>query len=133
MRCMESVCSNIIDYLSSVGFKKWSRAYSRRRRYRMMTSNCAESVNSVFKDLRELPVATMLCSIGDVLQKWFYERSKVASTMKSHLTSLTENILHLEHEKSRRLLVDPISKIECQVTDGNQQFIVKLNVECCSW
>ena len=87
MRCMKSVCSNIRDYLSSVGFEKWSRAYSRRRRNRMMTSNCAESVNLVFKDLRELPVATMLCSIRDVLQKWFYERSKAASTMKNHLTS----------------------------------------------
>ncbi|KAA0066831.1 uncharacterized protein E5676_scaffold384G001840 [Cucumis melo var. makuwa] len=28
-----------------------------------------ESINSVFKDLRELPVATMLCSIRDVPQK----------------------------------------------------------------
>ncbi|KAA0054286.1 protein FAR-RED ELONGATED HYPOCOTYL 3-like [Cucumis melo var. makuwa] len=72
MRCMESVCSNIRDYLSSIGFEKWSRAYSRRQR--------------------------------DVLQKWFYERSKAASTMKSHLTSWVENILRLEHEKSRRLL-----------------------------
>ncbi|XP_050936277.1 uncharacterized protein LOC127144415 [Cucumis melo] len=132
MRCVEYVYSNIRDYLSSVGFEKWSRAYSRRRRYRMMKSNSAESLNSVFKDLRELPVATMLCLIRDVLQKWFYERSKAASTMKSHLTSWAENILHLEHEKSRRLLVDPISTTEYQVTNGNQQFIVKLNVGCCS-
>ncbi|TYK14840.1 protein FAR1-RELATED SEQUENCE 4-like [Cucumis melo var. makuwa] len=29
MRCIESVCSNIRDYLSSVGFEKWSRTYSR--------------------------------------------------------------------------------------------------------
>ena len=71
----------------------------------MMTSNCVESVNSVFKDLRELPVAMMLSSIRDVLQNWFYERSKVASTMKSRLTSWAENVLNLEHEKSRRLLV----------------------------
>ncbi|KAA0062291.1 hypothetical protein E5676_scaffold313G003560 [Cucumis melo var. makuwa] len=76
-------------YLSSVGFEKWSRAYSHRR-------------------------------------------SKAASTMKSHLTSWAENILRLEDEKSRRLLVDPISTTEYQVTDGNQQFIVKLNVGCCS-
>ncbi|KAA0056385.1 protein FAR1-RELATED SEQUENCE 4-like [Cucumis melo var. makuwa] len=89
MRCMKSVCSNIRDYLSSVGFEKWSRAYSHRR-------------------------------------------SKVAFTMKSHLTYWAENILRLEHEKSRRLLVDPISTTEYQVMDVNQQFIVKLNVGCCS-
>uniref|UniRef100_A0A9I9EJ31 Uncharacterized protein n=1 Tax=Cucumis melo TaxID=3656 RepID=A0A9I9EJ31_CUCME len=106
MRCMKSVCPNIRHY----------QTYSRRRRYRMMTSNCAESVNSVFKDLIELPVAMMLSLIRDVLQKWFYERSKVASTMKSCFTSWAENILRLEHEKSRRLLVDPISTIEYKET-----------------
>ena len=87
IKCIESVYSNIKEYLSDVGFEKWSRTYSRRRRYIMMTSNCAESVNSLFKDLRELPVATMLSSIRDVLQKWFYERSKVSFSMKSLLTS----------------------------------------------
>uniref|UniRef100_A0A9I9EJZ6 Uncharacterized protein n=1 Tax=Cucumis melo TaxID=3656 RepID=A0A9I9EJZ6_CUCME len=71
----------------------------------MMTSNCAESVNSVFKDLKELLVATMLSSIRNVLQKWFYEQSKVASTMKSRLKSWAENVLRLKHEKSRRLLI----------------------------
>ena len=52
--------------------------------YRMMTSNCVDSVNLVFKDLR------------DVLQKWFDERSKATFTMKSCLTSWAENVLHLE-------------------------------------
>ena len=46
--------------------------------YRMMTSNCVDSVNLVFKDLR------------DVLQKWFDERSKATFTMKSCLTSWAE-------------------------------------------
>ena len=66
MRCMESVYPNIRDYLSNIEFEKWSLAYSRRRRYIMMASNCVESVNSVFKDIRELFVATMLSLIKDV-------------------------------------------------------------------
>ena len=52
-----------------------------------MTSNCAESVNSVLKNLRELPLATKLSSIRDVLKKWFYERSKVAFALKARSTS----------------------------------------------
>ena len=52
-----------------------------------MTSNYIEIVNSVFKDLRKLPKAKILSSIKDILQKWFYERSKVASAMTSRLTS----------------------------------------------
>ena len=47
MRCIESVCANIRDYLSNVGFEKWSRTYSRRRRYRTMTSNCEKYKLSV--------------------------------------------------------------------------------------
>ena len=43
----------------------------------MMSSNCAKSVNLVFKDLRELLVATMLSSIRDVLQKWFMNEVKL--------------------------------------------------------
>ena len=39
----------------------------------MMTSNYVESVNSMFKDLRELLEAIMLSSIRGVLQTWFYE------------------------------------------------------------
>ena len=77
-------------------------------RDKMMISNYVESVNSVFKYLRELHVATMLNSIIYVLQKWFYERSKAAFAIKRRLTSWVENVLCLEHEKSRSLLVSPM-------------------------
>ena len=71
----------------------------------MMTSNYVESVNSMFKDLRELLEAIMLSSIRGVLQTWFYEWSKVAFAMTTRLTSRVENMLRLEYEKSRSLLV----------------------------
>lgn len=105
MKSLESICPNIRQYLSNVGFEKWSRAYSRQRRYGMMTTNVSECVNFVFKNYRELPVASMLSSIRDTLQKWFYDRSKAAFGMKTPLTSWAENFLREEHEKSRSLLV----------------------------
>ena len=57
----------------------------------------------MFKDLRKLSVATMLSSIRDVLQKWFYERSKVTFAMKSRLTSWAENVLRLKNMKSQEV------------------------------
>lgn len=105
MRLMESIYPTIRGYLSNVGFEKWARAYSRRRRYRMMTTNNSESINARLKESRDLPVAALLDSIRDTLQKWFYQRSKAASKMKSILTTWAETELRKEHDKSRSFTV----------------------------
>ena len=105
MRSMESISPNIRSYLSNVGFERWSHAFSRRRRYGMMTTNIAESVNSVLKDVIDLHVASLLDSIRDILQKWFHDRSKAAFSMKTVLSTWVDNILRKEHEKSRSFLV----------------------------
>jgi len=39
MKWMESIYPTIREYLSKVGFEKWARAYSKRRRYNMLTTN----------------------------------------------------------------------------------------------
>src|ERR1051325_8387759 len=105
MRLMESVCPTIRQYLTKAGFEKWSRAYARGRRYDMMTTNCAESINSLLKDPRNLPVASLLEAIRELLQKRFYERSKLAMSIKSILTPWAENRLREQHEKSRSFVV----------------------------
>ncbi|KAA0041509.1 protein FAR-RED ELONGATED HYPOCOTYL 3-like [Cucumis melo var. makuwa] len=46
--------------LESIGFAKWSRAYSPRRRYNVMTTNISESLNSAMPKARELPICLML-------------------------------------------------------------------------
>ena len=45
MRWMESIYPSIRGYLMKVGFERWSRAYSRKRRYQIMTTNICESLN----------------------------------------------------------------------------------------
>ncbi|GJX91223.1 hypothetical protein Tco_0344549 [Tanacetum coccineum] len=39
-----------------------------------MTSNNVESVNALTKDVRKLPVTTLMEWFRDLLQKWYYER-----------------------------------------------------------
>ena len=70
-----------------------------------MTTNIVESVNLVLKDVRDLPIASLLDSIRDILQKWFHDRSKVVFSTKIILSTCAENILRKEHEKSRSFLV----------------------------
>ncbi|KAM3343576.1 hypothetical protein P3S68_025665 [Capsicum galapagoense] len=49
----------VAEFLSRVGFKRWSRAFCPANRYNIMTSNIAESVNSLFGDEREFPIKAM--------------------------------------------------------------------------
>ncbi|VFQ70050.1 unnamed protein product [Cuscuta campestris] len=49
-------------YLGRIGFSKWSRAESANNRYSIMTSNNAESMNSVDATAREYPIAQLIDS-----------------------------------------------------------------------
>ncbi|XP_031743970.1 uncharacterized protein LOC116404743 isoform X2 [Cucumis sativus] len=74
MRWMESIYPSFKGYLMKVGFKRWSRTYSRKRRYQIMTTNICESLNSKLKIGRDLPVASLFEVIREFLQQWFYEK-----------------------------------------------------------
>ncbi|XP_050216842.1 uncharacterized protein LOC126667796 [Mercurialis annua] len=50
----------IREYLSDVGFEKWTTVHSTSNRYSTMTSNNAESLNATNIAARELPITTML-------------------------------------------------------------------------
>ncbi|KAA0060373.1 protein FAR1-RELATED SEQUENCE 3-like [Cucumis melo var. makuwa] len=60
MRLLESSVLSIREELESIGFAKWSCAYSPRRRYNVMTTNISESLNSAMLKARELPICSML-------------------------------------------------------------------------
>ncbi|XP_022857991.1 uncharacterized protein LOC111378930 [Olea europaea var. sylvestris] len=48
------------EYLSNIGVEHWARSHFSERRYNMMTSNNAESLNALFKKDQELPILTMI-------------------------------------------------------------------------
>ncbi|XP_022869031.1 protein FAR-RED ELONGATED HYPOCOTYL 3-like [Olea europaea var. sylvestris] len=58
------------QYLENkVGYEFWSRAHFKGVRYNIMTTNNAESLNSLFKNAREFPVLAMVEQIRKTLQK----------------------------------------------------------------
>ncbi|XP_038904248.1 uncharacterized protein LOC120090597 [Benincasa hispida] len=113
-------------------FEKWSRTYSQRIRYEMMTTNPSECVNSVLKENRNLPVASLLDAIRGLLKNWFHDRRKASFSMTTILTPWAENILCSQHEQSRSFMVHPIDNVQYSVMDGDKQFLVKLNLGSCS-
>ncbi|GJU40437.1 retrotransposon protein, putative, ty1-copia subclass [Tanacetum coccineum] len=59
--------------IEDVGFEKWSRAYCLANRYNYMTSDCAESINSLTKIVRKVPIMMLMNYYRDLLQRWYFE------------------------------------------------------------
>lgn len=60
--------------LIEAGVERWSRAYCPAKRYNYMTSNSAESVNSLTRDVRKEPITRLMEWYRGLVQRWFCER-----------------------------------------------------------
>ncbi|GMN46264.1 hypothetical protein TIFTF001_015451 [Ficus carica] len=62
-------------YLVQADPTKWSRAYFNGRRYAIMTTNIAESLNNVDRKARLMPVGFLVEWLRELQQRWFFQRS----------------------------------------------------------
>ncbi|PWA49782.1 hypothetical protein CTI12_AA480450 [Artemisia annua] len=60
--------------LEEAGFEKWSRAYCPAKRYNYLTSNNAESINSLTKNVRKVPVTMLIEYYRELIQQWYCDR-----------------------------------------------------------
>ncbi|KAK3212691.1 hypothetical protein Dsin_017397 [Dipteronia sinensis] len=56
---LRNLYKNAFDYVESSGPHKWSRVHCPQRRFRVMTTNVAECINSCLKFARQLPMLTL--------------------------------------------------------------------------
>nr|GEU38853.1 transposase, MuDR, MULE transposase domain protein [Tanacetum cinerariifolium] len=56
--------------LVEAGIEKWSRAKCPANRYNYMTSNSAESINALTKEVRKIPITALMDWYRDRLRKW---------------------------------------------------------------
>ncbi|XP_022874159.1 uncharacterized protein LOC111392982 [Olea europaea var. sylvestris] len=91
------------DYLAIMGIEHWVRSYFPGRRYNMITSNNAKSLNVLFKRDRELPILALIENIRTKLQHV--------------LAPAQEEKLFKAAEAARKLNVEPLDKsrfsVEC--------------------
>ncbi|KAK2658022.1 hypothetical protein Ddye_011074 [Dipteronia dyeriana] len=121
-RCMEQLAninSEAAMYITDVGFERWARAYSPRKRYNLTSSNIAEAMNNAIKVCRELPITGVIDCIRGVLQRWFYDHRTSAGKLKSTLTTKTDVSIGVKDEKARYLMVYPITYYSFLVKDGD--------------
>ncbi|XP_038702589.1 uncharacterized protein LOC119999144 [Tripterygium wilfordii] len=106
------------SYLLEAGFAKWSRAHFPGRRYNILTTNIADSMNAVLREARHLPITMLVEHLRDLLQRWFYERRTEAASLNSILCKEVDKHIRKRIDRSRRMDVTPISHIEYYVRDG---------------
>ncbi|KAH0652858.1 hypothetical protein KY289_030536 [Solanum tuberosum] len=66
--------SKAAESLERIGFHTWSRAFCPGNRYNIMTSNIAESVNSMFDVEREFPIVALFDEINRRFALLFHQR-----------------------------------------------------------
>lgn len=106
MKELEKVDKRVQLFLEQVGYEKWAKVYSTNNRYSNMTSNVAESLNSVITSIRELPICTMLESLRGLIQKWSWKNRNEANATSTQLTTKYEGLLKINYHNSVDLMVN---------------------------
>ncbi|KAA0066561.1 MuDRA-like transposase [Cucumis melo var. makuwa] len=119
-------------YLNDVGIARWSRVHCLGRRYNMMTTNIAESMNSILKEPRDLPIASFLENVRALLQRWFWERREEGIKVTSTLTKWAKLVIQKKQEGALTMKVNPIDCYQFHVKDLNKEEVVNLQTKECT-
>ncbi|PWA83004.1 transposase, MuDR, MULE transposase domain protein [Artemisia annua] len=71
---LRAVRPEAVKKLEEAGFEKWSRVYCEGNRYNYLTSNSAESINSLTRLVRKVPITQLMDYYRKLLQNWYFER-----------------------------------------------------------
>ncbi|KAA0032136.1 MuDRA-like transposase [Cucumis melo var. makuwa] len=119
-------------YLNDIGIARWSRVHCPERRYNMMTTNIAESMNSILKEPRDLPIASFLENVRALLQRWFWERREEGIKVTSTLTKWAELVIQKKQEGALTMKVNPIDCYQFHVKNLDKEEVVNLQTKECT-
>ncbi|KAK0570847.1 hypothetical protein LWI29_007390 [Acer saccharum] len=129
---LKSIHPKVYDELVEVGIQKFSRVHSPRKRYHMMTTNIAESMNSCLLAIRKLPITSIAEFIRDLLQRWFHDRRSNARETPTFLTNDADQHIKDRVLASQRCEIHPIDYDRFKVQDQWSEAIVDLEQRSCS-
>ena len=102
---IRNINERVHQYLQDIGLDKRTKVHSMNNRFRMMTSNIAESLNSTIKNARELPITTLLEYLRGLMQEWTSTNKNIALSTFTKLGKKPEEILNQNYMKSLKLKV----------------------------
>ncbi|XP_010490047.1 PREDICTED: uncharacterized protein LOC104767762 [Camelina sativa] len=121
------------EYLWQADIRKWSRAYSPSNRYKIMTSNCAESINSLLKETREYPIVCLFETIRSILTRWFNERREESYRHPYAVTPNVGNKMKASYNNTTRWLeVCQVNENVFEVKACLKTYVVNLDTRKCT-
>ena len=130
---IKRVNASCAEYLIGIGFEHWARSHFEGNRYNIMTSNVAETWNSVLREAREYPILSLIEYIRAKLMDWFATRREIDGEGSLFLTPRVQEIVTSNLERSGVFGVTCIRNGEYEMRDkGGESFHVNLNDKCCT-
>lgn len=77
------------DYLIRIGLELWARSHFHGKRYNIMTSNLAKSLNAGLAEAREYPIVPLLEYIRAMVMRWVSTRRSAAA---GNVSGLAPNV-----------------------------------------
>ncbi|KAK2655331.1 hypothetical protein Ddye_008383 [Dipteronia dyeriana] len=111
----------------------WSCVHCPDRRYRVMTTNVAECINSCLKFTRQLPMLTLAEFIRNMLQCWFHDRHRAAQAVHHQLTDTTHLEILKRVEKYNFMTVNPVEWNIFLVKQSGKQWTIDLARKTCTY
>ncbi|CAE5975476.1 unnamed protein product [Arabidopsis arenosa] len=125
--------NKMAHYLWDLDVKKWSRACAPANRYNIMTSNLAESLNSLLKESREYPIVCLFDTIRSTLTRWFNERHEKGTRNRHSVTvNVMKQVKTLYDSTARWLEVSQVNQHVFEVKGGTLVHVVNLETRDCT-
>ncbi|KAJ9555951.1 hypothetical protein OSB04_010565 [Centaurea solstitialis] len=136
MLCLRAAIPDGASVLDELGPDKWSNTYFPGKRYNILTSNHAESVNAMSRFARKLPIVGLFDYFRESQQEWYSERRKVAAKWNGVLAKIPEQIVKKRKIKSANWTVREIGYGRFEVIDLKRNPTVDFynsKCECMKW
>ncbi|KAM6543462.1 hypothetical protein CsatB_007909 [Cannabis sativa] len=130
---IDKIDIRIRPYLENIGHHNWTRSHCPTRRYTMMTSNIAESINSAITAARSVPITLMIECLRSLVQKWVWKNGNEANGIFTEVSVEAETVLRDNLVKGMKYQVEAITTILYQVKVVNKgDFTINLLDKTCT-
>ncbi|XP_020081650.1 uncharacterized protein LOC109705325 [Ananas comosus] len=132
MEKMKELNPEQYKYVVKLPRHRWATHCFLGRRYSMLTSNCAETINSVIRHLKGLPITYLVEETRKKTACYFYQRKNNGENITSVVTPYAEKILGSSRETSRFYTLNPSTDVLFQVIAADRTDVVDLSKKTCS-
>lgn len=132
MSDIRNISEEAYTWAEGIGKQHWANAFVESRRYDMLMTNIDECIDSLLKDVRELPITKQVEAIHSKLMEIYESRRHSSHMMQTGVTPYAEKVLNMEAEHACRMKASAASQFEFQIHSAEYIDVVHLDRRSCS-